>query len=185
MPRQVKFQTTLGDFVIELFDHTPITTANFVDLVQTGFYDGLHFHRVIDNFMCQFGCPKSRDPNSASAGTGGPAPGSTFEVPGQGKIARNAGGNIPDELVAQDTNAPFTISMANTGAPNSGGSQFFINTVHNKYLDWFDRSTPSKHPVFGKITSGQDVIMKISKCPKGRGDRPNPPIQVIKATMLN
>ena len=42
--------------------------------------------------------------------------------------------------------------MANTGAPNSGGSQFFINTVHNSFLDWFDKSTPSQHPVFGKVT---------------------------------
>jgi cyclophilin family peptidyl-prolyl cis-trans isomerase len=45
-----------------------------------------------------------------------------------------------------------TFSMANTGSPNSGGSQFFINTVHNKFLDWFDESTESQHPVFGKVT---------------------------------
>ena len=184
MPRRAKFETTMGDFVVELFDHTPITSANFEDLVRTGFYSGLSFHRVIDNFMCQFGCPHSRDVNSPRAGTGGPAPNSSFEVPGQGKVTRNAGGNIPDEFVAQDTNAPYTLSMANTGAPNSGGSQFFINTVHNKYLDWFDRSTPSKHPVFGKIVSGKETIDKISKCPKGRGDKPNPPIIVNKASML-
>jgi len=78
---------------------------------------------------------------------------------------------------------PFTISMANTGQPNSGGSQFFINTVHNKYLDWFDKSTPSKHPVFGKIVSGWDVIQKIEKTPS-RNDRPVKPVVVKSATPL-
>ena len=63
--------------------------------------------------------------------------------------------------------------MANTGAPNSGGSQFFINTVHNKFLDWFDKSTPSQHPVFGKVISGLDIVKKIEKTPTSKpGDRP-------------
>ena len=54
----------------------------------------------------------------------------------------------------------MTLSMANTGQPNSGGSQFFINTVHNDFLDWFTPG-PSKHPVFGKVISGQEVVTKI------------------------
>jgi len=72
--------------------------------------------------------------------------------------------------------------MANTGAPNSGGSQFFINTVHNAYLDWF---TPggSKHPVFAKVTEGMDVIKKIEMCPKGINDRPDPPVKMVRITV--
>ena len=68
------------------------------------------------------------------------------------------------------SNEPGTLSMANTGAPNSGGAQFFINTKHNSYLDWF---TPgqSKHPVFGKIVSGMDVVKKIETTPTAAGDR--------------
>lgn len=186
MPNPVaRFETTAGNFDIEVFmDKTPLTASNFIDLVNTGFYNGLHFHRVIPNFMCQFGCPFSKDPNARNAGTGGPTPGSTFKLPDGRTVTRDRGGNIPDELIDKTSNLPFTISMANTGQPNSGGSQFFINTVHNSYLDWFDRSTPSKHPVFGKIVSGQDIITKIEKCPKAAGDRPNPPIQVIRATMV-
>jgi len=178
------FQTSMGTFEAEIYlDTMPLTASNFIDLVKTGFYNGLSFHRVINQFMLQFGCPFSKDPNSSRAGTGGPAPGSQFTVPGQGTITRDRGGNIPDEFTAQITNAPGTLSMANTGAPNSGGSQFFINTVHNKYLDWFDKSTPSKHPVFGKIVSGWDVIKKIEATPT-RSDRPVKPVVVKIATAL-
>jgi cyclophilin family peptidyl-prolyl cis-trans isomerase len=72
--------------------------------------------------------------------------------------------------------------MANTGRPNSGGAQFFINTVHNTYLDWF---TPgqSKHPVFGRIVSGMDVVKKIEGAPTATGDRPKTPIKMIKVTI--
>ena len=185
MPRQAKFETTLGDFVVEVFDTTPISSGNFVSLVEEGFYNGLSFHRVIGNFMCQFGCPHSKDPNSGRAGTGGPAPNSSFKTLDGKQMSRNAGGCIPDEFVTQDSNLPGTLSMANTGRPNSGGSQFFINTVHNKYLDWFDKSTPSQHPVFGKIVSGMDTIKKIEGCKKGAGDKPNPPVVVNKASMIS
>ena len=70
------------------------------------------------------------------------------------QVTRNGGGCIPDELKDQTSNEPGTLSMANTGMPESGGSQFFINVNHNKFLDWFDGSSPSKHPVFGKVTEG-------------------------------
>ena len=61
--------TSLGDIQVELFvDQMPITAGNFVKLAKNGFYDGLHFHRVIPNFMIQFGCPHSRDPNSPRSG---------------------------------------------------------------------------------------------------------------------
>merc|ERR1711991_1053326 len=71
-------------------DAMPITVGNFVDLVKNGFYDGLHFHRVIDSFMCQFGCPHSRDPNSQVAGTGGPKGGTTFMAMNGKEIKRDA-----------------------------------------------------------------------------------------------
>jgi cyclophilin family peptidyl-prolyl cis-trans isomerase len=80
------------------------------------------------------------------------------------------------------SNEPFTFSMANTGAPNSGGSQFFINTVHNSFLDWFDKSTESQHPVFGKVVEGQDIIMAINNC-KTQNDNPVTPVQFISVTV--
>ncbi|HVJ19490.1 MAG TPA: peptidylprolyl isomerase [Polyangiaceae bacterium] len=160
--------TSLGDFTIELFaDKMPITTGNFIKLAKAGFYDGLHFHRVIDGFMIQFGCPHSRDPNSPRAGTG-----------------NGPDGTIQDEHPenAKLSNEPGTLSMANTGRPNSGSCQFFINTVHNTYLDWFTPG-PSKHPVFGKVTAGMDVVKKIEKTPTAPGDKPKTPVQMVKVTI--
>ncbi|MFO8071134.1 MAG: peptidylprolyl isomerase [Polyangia bacterium] len=157
-------ETSLGTFEVELFsDAMPITAGNFVKLAKDGFYDGLHFHRVIKGFMCQFGCPHSKDPKSPRAGTGGPPHGTIEdEHPEQHKIS----------------NEPGTLSMANTGRPNSGGSQFFINTAHNDYLDWFTPG-PSKHPVFGRIVSGSDVIEKIESTPTDGNDRPIEPVRMI------
>ena len=158
------FDTTEGSFKAEIFlDKMPITSQNFIDLANTGFYNGLHFHRVIANFMIQFGCPHSKDPESPMAGTGGPPH-----------------GTIEDEFLddAKFSNEPGTFSMANTGRPNSGGSQFFINTVHNRYLDWFDSSTPSKHPVFAKIIDGMDIVNAIGSTDTGHRDNPVVPIRV-------
>ncbi len=141
----VTFDTSEGIIVAELYlDQMPVTAANFIKIAESGFYDGLHFHRVIPSFMLQFGCSHSKNPGDPRAGTGS----SPF-------------GNVQDEFTARISNTPGTLSMANTGRPNSGGAQFFINTVHNGFLDWFDTSTPSKHPVFGKVTSGMDVVKKI------------------------
>ena len=99
MPSHAVFQTTLGDFEVEIFTETmPLTSYNFIDLIQSGFYNGLHFHRVIPNFMNQFGCPLSKDPNSNLAGTGGPNPHTKFNVPKLGTIERNDEGSIPDEF---------------------------------------------------------------------------------------
>ena len=75
--------------------------------------------------------------------------------------------------------------MANTGAPNSGGSQFFINTVHNSFLDFFDHSSPSSHPVFGRVVSGMDVIMAINNTKTDGDDRPKVPVQMIRVTIAN
>ena len=68
--------------------------------------------------------------------------------------------------------------MANSG-PNSGGSQFFVNTKHNSFLDWWDMGTDSKHPVFGKVVEGMDVVGAIEGTPTGSGDRPVNPVQMI------
>eukprot|EP00604_Paraphysomonas_vestita_P001089 CAMPEP_0174818330 /NCGR_PEP_ID=MMETSP1107-20130205/991_1 /TAXON_ID=36770 /ORGANISM="Paraphysomonas vestita, Strain GFlagA" /LENGTH=191 /DNA_ID=CAMNT_0016030023 /DNA_START=49 /DNA_END=624 /DNA_ORIENTATION=- len=181
-------ETSLGTFRVELFtEQMPITAWNFVDLAQKGFYDGLHFHRVIPNFMNQFGCPHSRDPTSRRAGTGGPEAGSKYDVPGLGVQTRNREGCIEDEFrkpgCPRLSNEPYTLSMANTGQPNSGGSQFFINTVHNSFLDFFDKSTPSQHPVFGRVIDGQDVIMAINNTRTDRNDRPVTPVQMIRVTI--
>jgi cyclophilin family peptidyl-prolyl cis-trans isomerase len=161
-------ETSLGTFEVELFtDKMPITAGNFVKLAKSGFYDGLHFHRVINGFMAQFGCPYSRDPKSPRAGTGdGPD------------------GTIQDEFPpdAKLSNEPGTLSMANTGRPNSGSSQFFLNTVHNKYLDWFTPGA-SRHPVFGRVTKGMDVVKKIETTPTDGDDRPRTPVKMIKVTV--
>ncbi len=159
-------ETSLGTFTVELFvDQMPVTAGNFITLAKSGFYDGLHFHRVIDSFMIQFGCPHSKDPNSPRAGTGD-----------------SPSGCIQDEHAAKLSNEPGTLSMANTGRPNSGSCQFFINTKHNAYLDWFTGGA-SKHPVFGKVTGGQDVVDKIGTTPTGAGDRPKTPVQMVKITV--
>ena len=161
-------ETSLGTFKVELFsDKMPITAGNFIELAKSGFYDGLHFHRVIKGFMCQFGCPHSKDPNSPRAGTGGPPHGTIQD-------------EHPED--AKFSNEPGTLSMANTGRPNSGGSQFFLNTVHNSYLDWFS-SGPSKHPVFGKVLEGMDVVTSIESTPVGAGDRPITPVKMIKVAI--
>lgn len=162
------FETSLGTFKAEiLLAEMPITAGNFLSLAKSGFYDGLHFHRVIKGFMVQFGCPHSKDPNSPRAGTGGPPH-----------------GTIADEHLpgAKFSNEPGTLSMANTGRPNSGGSQFFINTAHNAYLDWFTPGA-SKHPVFGRVTEGMDVVRAIETTPTAQGDRPRTPVQVKRITV--
>lgn len=161
-------KTSMGNFKVELLvDQMPQTAGNFIKLAQSGFYNGLHFHRVIDKFMIQFGCPHSSDPRSPRAGTGnGPDGCIQDEHPENAKIS----------------NEPGTLSMANTGAPNSGSCQFFINTVHNDYLDWF---TPgrSKHPVFGRVIDGMDVISEISKVRTDHGDRPVEPVQMVEVVI--
>ncbi|MEN8162974.1 MAG: peptidylprolyl isomerase [Acidobacteriota bacterium] len=162
------FTTSLGTFKTEIFlDEMPITAQNFIDLAESGFYDGLHFHRVIQGFMAQFGCPHSSDPTDPRCGTGGPP---------HGTIADEHPGN------AQISNEPGTLSMANTGRPNSGGSQFFINTVHNHFLDWFSPG-PSKHPVFGRVIEGMDVLQAIEGTPTNAGDRPITPVKMESITI--
>ena len=162
------FDTSMGSFKAEIFlKEMPVTSENFISLAKGGFYDGLHFHRVIKDFMIQFGCPHSKDPESPRCGTGGPPQGTiTDEHPENAKFS----------------NEPGTLSMANTGQPNSGGSQFFINTVHNNFLDWFSPGQ-SKHPVFGKITEGMEVVNAIGTTQTGAQDRPVTPVKVERITI--
>merc|ERR1711998_386794 len=115
-------------------------------------------------FMDQFGCPHAKDPSSRRAGTGGPPEGTFTNLKTGATERRDRGGNIQDENISRDTNAPGTLSMANTGQPNTGGSQFFINVANNANLDWFSPGQ-SKHPVFGKVISGMDVATAIPKVP--------------------
>jgi len=160
------FDTTMGEFKIELFeDKSPITAGNFKKLAQEGFYDGTRFHRVIKNFMNQGGDPLSKD-NSKQAmwGTGNP------------------GYTIEDEFIEGLSNVPGTISMANSG-PNSGGSQFFINIVDNSFLDWDKPPAQSKHPVFGKVTEGMDIVTAINNVQTVPGDRPQEDVVINKITI--
>ena len=161
-------ETSHGSVTIELFsDRMPLTAGNFIELAKSGFYDGLHFHRVIQGFMIQFGCPHSADPNSPAAGTGDGPNGSVQD-------------EFPDD--AKISNEPGTLSMANTGLPNSGSCQFFINTTHNDFLDFFSPGQ-SKHPVFGKVVDGMDVISQIESSPTDGGDRPLEPIKMVSVTV--
>ena len=142
------FKTSIGDFKVELYtDLMPITTNNFIKLSNEKFFHNQRFHRVIENFIIQAGDPNSKDINLRNLwGRGGP------------------GYNIEDEFVKNEilTNSKYTISMANTGAPNSSGSQFFINLIDNYVLDFNKEPLTSKHPVFGKVIEGFETIDKIA-----------------------
>ncbi len=136
--RSVRFETTLGDFTVELFDDkAPATAKNFADLAQKGYYDGLVFHRVIDGFMIQGGCPEG-------TGTGGP------------------GYTIKDEFHRDlHHDSKGILSMANAG-PNTGGSQFFITLAATPWLDnkhaIFGRVTDGLDVVekIGKVKTGRN-----------------------------
>ncbi|MDP2688256.1 MAG: peptidylprolyl isomerase [Aequorivita sp.] len=148
----VTFYTTLGDFEVELYDsQMPITVGNFLSLVEQEFYDGIIFHRVISNFVVQGGDP---------TGTGSGGPGYT----------------IPDEFVTGLSNVERTLSMANTGQPNSGGSQFFINLNDNIFLDFDKPPLSSAHPVFGEVITGWDIVELIENVPVDGNDRPITPV---------
>lgn len=158
------FTTTMGVVEIELFEDTmPITAGNFKKLVSEGFYNGTKFHRVIDGFMIQGGDPISKTDEVMRYGTGNP------------------GYAIPDEHIKGEylSNVRGTISMANSG-PNSGGSQFFINLVDNIGLDFDKEPAASKHPVFGRVLSGMEVVDAVAKVETNPRDVPVEPIVVEK-----
>ncbi len=142
------FHTNKGDITIELFEaKAPQTVSNFVKLAQSGFYNGVKFHRVIKGFMIQGGDPLTKDDSKADYwGTGGP------------------GYQFADEIGADNRNDVGTIAMANAG-PNTNGSQFFINVNANNFLD-------TKHTVFGKVAAGIDVVKAIEAVKTNPQDRP-------------
>jgi cyclophilin family peptidyl-prolyl cis-trans isomerase len=158
-------ETNLGTFKIELFKaDAPKTVENFISLTNKGFYNQsasnkITFHRIVKDFMVQTGDP-------AGTGAGGP------------------GYPIADELPVKRSYDPGIVAMANTGAPNSGGSQFFICTgAQAKNLN--------NNPVytqFGKVVEGMDVVLKIAAVPvinNGTGEisKPVDPPYIIKITI--
>ncbi len=156
--RKAVFETSKGKFIIELFeDKAPITTGNFISLVNKGFYDGLVFHRVIPQFMIQGGCPKGN-------GTGDP------------------GYTIKDEFHKDLSNVRGTIAMANRG-PNTGGSQWFINVIDNCYLDFDKKPYSSAHPVFGQVVEGMDIVDLISNVKTDANDRPVQDVRISKVSI--
>ncbi len=161
------FTTNKGTFEIELFeDMMPITAGNFIKLAEEGFYNGVLFHRVIDGFMIQSGDPITKTKEYLRYGTGGP------------------GYAIPDEHIAGKylTNVRGTISMANSG-PESGGSQFFINVADNTFLDFDKEPLSSKHPVFGRVLSGMEVVDGISKMEVNQNNLPLEEVKIESITI--
>jgi peptidyl-prolyl cis-trans isomerase B (cyclophilin B) len=137
---QLTITTTKGDMTFTLFrNEAPLTTINFLSLAKEGFYDGIIFHRVIENFMAQVGDPLTKDPGmEARWGTGGP------------------GYQIADEFHPElSHDKAGLLSMANSG-PNTGGSQFFITHEATPWLD-------GKHAIFGEITDGIEVLNQIEQ----------------------
>lgn len=164
---RVRLSTSAGDIVLELYTgQTPITAGNFIKLANEGYYDGTKFHRVIDGFMLQGGDPLTKDDAmSARWGTGGP------------------GYTIEDEFVAGLSNVRGTISMANTGAPKTGGSQFFINLVDNTNLDFDKPPMTSRHPVFGRVVEGMDIVDAIGQVATDGRDRPIEAVVISKVSV--
>jgi len=155
--KKVQLETTMGNITIALDPAMPVTAGNFETLVKKGFYDGTIFHRVISGFMIQGGDP-------TGTGMGGP------------------GYTIQDEAT-NETNSVGAVSMANTGQPNSGGSQFFINLVNNSALQpGFD----SHYPVFGNVVEGMDVVDAIGNATTSGlpYNRPLQNITIIRAVMV-
>jgi peptidylprolyl isomerase len=150
----VLLQTSMGNITIQLREDRPITTINFKNLIKQGVYDGTIFHRVIADFMIQGGDP-------TGTGYGDPS------IP-----------NIQDELDGDNENNRGTISMANTGDPNTGSSQFFINVVDNNYLD-------TAHSVFGTVISGMDVVDEISNVETDANNKPLTDVTLIKAEIIS
>jgi cyclophilin family peptidyl-prolyl cis-trans isomerase len=146
---QVKFVTSEGSFVIELYpDKAPKTVENFLQYVKDKHYDGTIFHRVIKNFMIQGG---GYDKNYKEKSTRPP-------------VENEAGQALAKGL----KNQPGTVAMARTSNPDSATAQFFINVTENVFLDFKSPAQPG-YAVFGKVVSGMDTVEKIRNTPTGAG----------------
>ena len=162
----VELDTTYGNIVIELnAEKAPITVANFIDYVESGHYDGLIFHRVIDGFMIQGGGMDS-DMNEKRTGT-----------------------PIKNEADNGLKNTTGTIAMARTSDPHSATAQFFINVRDNDFLN-YSSPTPQGwgYAVFGRVIEGMDVVNQIKGVPTGRfgyhADVPTTPIVINSAKVI-
>ena len=160
----VTLHTNFGDITLELdAEKAPVTTANFLQYVDNGFYDGVIFHRVIPGFMIQ---------------------GGGFDTSMNQKDTLGEIKNEADNGLANDK---YTIAMARTSAPHSASSQFFINVANNDFLN---HSAPTGsgwgYCVFGKVTAGNEVVDKIAKVAttnrKGHQDVPADNVIIERAT---
>lgn len=154
----VTFEMENGDLMkAELYlEIAPNTVNNFISLIQSGYYNGLCFHRVIRGFMIQGGCPEG-------TGTGGPG----YSI--RGEFAQNGFSN---DL----KHSPGVLSMARTMAPDSAGSQFFIMHKDSPHLD-------GAYAAFGKITEGMEIVDRIAETDTDYSDRPIKP-QVLKTVTV-
>lgn len=160
LPR-VLLKTSQGDIVVELFENeAPNTVANFISLVEKGFYNGLAFHRVLPHFMAQGGCPKGD-------GTGGPDY------------------SIPDEQGQPDHRNHFrgSLSMAKTNAPDTAGSQFFLMFRPSGPIAGYDLN--GKHCVFGRVVDGIGALGKIRRTENDKGEKvPGENDTILEAKVL-
>ena len=140
--------TNFGDIKVEFFpEYAPKTVENFKKLADSGFYDGLIFHRIVPGFVIQGGDPNTRDgDNRTTWGTGGP------------------GWNIKAEF-NKNKHSRGALSMARSQDPNSAGSQFFIVLKDSNFLD-------GQYTVFGKVVSGMGVVDEIASLKTGSSDAP-------------
>ena len=139
------FETTQGSFTVELYgDVAPIATANFVALARCGFYESVSFHRVLAGFVAQAGDPNTRDNQGdfEGLGTGGPGYGFAIELPPEG--------------LNYD---PYVVAMANAGMATTNGSQFFI------CLTDLSAQLPRSYTIFGRVSSGMEVVDAIGAVP--------------------
>lgn len=142
----IVIDTNVGEIKAELYpDVAPVTVKNFIDLIKKGFYNGLTFHRVIEGFMIQGGCPKGN-------GTGGPG----YCIKGEFRA-----NGVKNDLKHERG----VLSMARAMDPDSAGSQFFIMHETSPHLD-------GQYAAFGKVTDGMNVVDKIATVRTDFNDRP-------------
>lgn len=153
---KIKMETNFWEIILELFpEYAPKAVENFVGLTKKGYYDGITFHRVIRDFMIQWGDP---------TGTG---------MGGKSLWFRN----FEDEFSRELTHKQWMLSMANAGR-NTNGSQFFIVTAEDaSFLD-------GKHTIFGKVIEGLDIVLDIERLPTDNYDRPTMPVIMEKVTVI-
>lgn len=163
----VKLTTNFGDITIELYeDKAPVTVANFLNYVDKGFYDGVIFHRVINDFMIQ---------------------GGGFDVNMKQK-ATDA--TIKNEADNGLSNEKYTLAMARTMMPDSASAQFFINVKNNDFLNFSAPTTQGwGYCVFGKVVEGTEVVDKIKTVATtsraGHQDVPVEPVIIEKAVVID